>query len=339
MVELRQRSQMDAVLELLEGTGVEAPGAPITELRQLEGGWSRHTYLLERGKGAPALVVRVRPSGGVVDADIESEYRIYRLLERGPLPIPRAHGFVGSEDTPFGGPFFVMDRVEGESPNIWRRGDREGLAADWTGDQAIASHFAECLATIHSLDPDPFADVVPARSFHALLDHWQGVQQATELVRDPVIEEAYVWAREREPEPVAPALVHGDYRIGNTLIAGRRIAAILDWELAFVGDPRFDLSYMALPYHSGKFVKPGSDLLSGVAEHDWFYDRYRRLSGRDVDREAVRTFTVIGGLMLFAIFVTGIRAYERGTTTDVRLPWGRFALPGLRQDLASLMDW
>jgi aminoglycoside phosphotransferase (APT) family kinase protein len=159
------------------------------------------------------------------------------------------------------------------------------------------------------------------------------------LVDDPVVDEAYAWARSREPDPVPPRLVHGDFRIGNCLIEDGRVTGVLDWELSFVGDPRFDLGYLALDYHAGKFAKPGSALLNGVAERDWFEQRYAEATGFAVDREAVRSFSVVGLLMLYAILTTGLRYYDDRTTDDIRLAWTRFALPGMRQDLIRLMGW
>jgi aminoglycoside phosphotransferase (APT) family kinase protein len=171
------------------------------------------------------------------------------------------------------------------------------------------------------------------------VDHWQGVYEEHKLVNDPVVNEAYDWVRSRRPEPVAPSLVHGDYRIGNCLTDGGHVSAILDWELSHVGDPRFDLGYMSLEYHAGKFTSPGSPLLNAVADADWFYARYAELSGRPVDVDVVNTFTALGGLMLFAIMTTGLRVYSRGETTDIRMAWTRFVLPGVRQDLSRLMGW
>jgi aminoglycoside phosphotransferase (APT) family kinase protein len=180
---------------------------------------------------------------------------------------------------------------------------------------------------------------VAARDFQQTIEFWRGVQHEVGLVRDPVVEEAYRWAASHEPEPVEPCLVHGDYRIGNCLVDGGRVTGVLDWELSFVGDFRFDLGYMSLAYHAGKFVKPGSGLLNAVADHDWFYGRYAELTGREVDRNAVRTYAVVGALMLIAILHTGVRIYATRQTDDIRMAWSRFAIPGLRQDLVGLMRW
>jgi aminoglycoside phosphotransferase (APT) family kinase protein len=244
-----------------------------------------------------------------------------------------------SPDTPFGGPFFIMDRLPGSDLNVWRRRDRETLAADWEGQRGIATDLVDHLAVIHGVPAERVRDAVTPRDFQQTLASWHGVQHKVGLIRDPVVEEAYRWAAKNEPAPVDPCLVHGDYRIGNCLVDGGRVTGVLDWELSFVGDWRFDLGYMSLRYHAGKFVKPGSELLNAVADHDWFWGRYTSLTGREVDRDAVRTYAVVGALMLIAILHTGVRVYADRQTDDIRMAWSRFAIPGLRQDIIELMRW
>jgi aminoglycoside phosphotransferase (APT) family kinase protein len=331
-----------AMLETMRGAGSAADADSVTYLEQLEGGWSRHSYaarVRHESGDERAYIVRARPSASTLDTDLGQEFRTFSLLVDEPLPTPAVHGFEPSEDTPFGGPFFVMDRLAGHAPNVWRGRDRRALAEDWEAHRGLATDLVTHLAAIHSIDAARAGDAAVTRSFQETIDHWHGVYNEMRLVRDPVIDEAYRWVRDREPEPVPACLVHGDYRIGNCLTDGGRITGILDWELSFVGDPRFDLGYMSLEYHAGKFTTPGSDLLNATAERDWFQERYAALSGRPVDPEVVRTFTVLGALMLFAIMTTGIRVYSRGETTDIRMAWGRFVLPGLRQDVVRLMGW
>jgi len=331
-----------ALLEAMRDAGTVGERARVAELSQMEGGWSRHTWaatVSDPDAGELEVIVRVRPPGALLDTDLAQEFRTYRALVDTPVPTPSLHGMVDAGDTPFDGPFFVMERLPGRSPNVWRPRERKLLEADWGGDRGYARDLVDALAAIHALPAAAVEGAVVARDFAATLDHWQGVQSEQALVDDPVVEEAYAWARSREPDPVAPRLVHGDYRIGNCLIDDGRVTGVLDWELSFVGDPRFDLGYVALDYHAGKFAKPGSPLLNGVAERDWFERRYAAATGMTVDREAVRTFSVVGLLMLYAILVTGLRHYDDRATDDIRLAWTRFALPGLRQDMIRLMGW
>src|SRR5262249_21941667 len=115
--------------------------------------------------------------------------------------------------------------------------------------------------------------------------------------------------------------------------------AVLDWELSYVGDPRYDLGYISLEYEAGKFAKPGSELLGSVAEREWFLREYERRTGRPVEAETVRTFAVLAALMLIAILTTGIRMYADGRSDDIRMAWVRFAIPSLRQELTELMGY
>ena len=334
-------AKADALLACMRAAGSASADAEVTYLEQLQGGWSRHSYTATvRDEGAErGYIVRARPQGSTLDTDLGQEFRVFELLVPEPVPTPAVHGFVADEGSPFDGPFFVMDRLDGHAVNVWRGRDRQELQADWDGGRGIADDLVADLAGIHRIDATRAAAAATPRTFLQTIDHWQGVYEEMRLVRDPVIDETYRWVRSREPDAVAPALVHGDYRIGNCLIDAGRITGILDWELAYVGDPRFDLGYMSLDYHAGKFTTPGSALMNAVAEHDWFDARYAELTGRPVDRDVVRTFTAVGALMLFAIMTTGLRVYAEGRTTDIRMAWARFVLPGLRQDLARLMTW
>ncbi len=283
--------------------------------------------------------MRVRPKGSLLDTDIEVEYRTYALLADEPVPVPRVYGFETSPDNAFDGPFFVMDRIPGEAPIAWQSGDRARLEENWAAGGSIGRDLVEVLAAIHAVPATRGAGVLVERGFADAVGYWRAVYEENRLVRDPIVEQAFEWVADREPPDPHVGLVHGDYRIGNCLVADGRIAGVIDWELAYLGDVRFDLGYVSLAYHAGKFLRPRSPLVSAVAEREWFFAEYERLTGRPVDREVVRTFAVLGALMLVAILLTGMRSYHRGETADIRMAWNRFAVPGLRQDIAALMDW
>ncbi|HZO05748.1 MAG TPA: phosphotransferase family protein [Solirubrobacterales bacterium] len=339
-IEPEGRERAAAALELLRLAGVLGDDADATSLIQLEGGWSRQAYVLgARDEGVEReFVVRVKPPGPLLDTDLRQEYETTRLLTRHGVAAPVAHAFEEGEN-PFGGPYYVMDRAPGSAPNVWRARDRAELEANWEAGGSLAEDLVDGLVGIHSIPAAEATAVLPLRDFEAAVSHWETVQGEMALLRDPVVEDAYAWLREREPEPVEPTLVHGDYRIGNCLNEHGRITAILDWELSYVGDPRYDLGYISLEYEAGSFTKPGSKLLGSVAEREWFMREYERRSGRPVDPEVVRTYAVLADLMLVAILTTGIRMYVDGKSEDVRMAWTRFAIPGLRRELTALMSY
>jgi aminoglycoside phosphotransferase (APT) family kinase protein len=332
-----------AALETLRGAQAAGSRAKVVGLTQMEGGWSRHTYAIDVDdpdrEGLARYIGRVRPEDSVLDTDLGQEFEIYKVLEGEPVPAPRVHGYEPSADTPFGGPYFLMERVAGEGLNVWRRPDRELLEADWAGGRGIAEDFVDGMAAIHAVDPTKLEGVVVARDFRATVARWRDIYEDIRLVPDPVVEEAYAWLLDNEPEPVAPRLVHGDYRIGNCLVDGGRMTGVLDWELASIGDPRFDLGYMALRYSGGRFISGGSDLTGAVAERDWLERRYEAGTGETPDRAVVDLYAALGALMLFSIMGTGLALYDAGKSTDIRAAWSRFVFPGLRADLAELMGW
>lgn len=304
---------------------------------QLAGGWSRHTHLLT--DGTTSYVVRVKPPGSLLDTDLEQEYRTYVALRSAKVPVPATYGVNTAQDTAFGGPFFVMDWVQGSAPSTWQRIDREALEANWASTRSLGTDLLETVVGIHQCPVTDFAHLGPVRDFPAVVDRWQDTFERQRLVRDPIIDESFDWVRSREPDPVPAALVHGDYRIGNAMVHNDRLAAMMDWELAYLGDPRFDLGYASLDYLAGAFVRKGSDLLCAVADRDWFFAEYGRRTGAPVDREVVRTYSALGALVLLTILHTGIRMYADGRTSDIRMAWNQYAIPGLRLELTTIMGW
>jgi aminoglycoside phosphotransferase (APT) family kinase protein len=329
-----------ALTSLLESDAVPR-SAEVESFSQLQGGWSRHSYVLTVRSGGELreYVIRVRPEGALLDTSLRQEFLTYRLLGRHGVRAPAVYTLEEGVGNPFGGPFFTMEKVGGKSPNVWRAEERESLEANWSQNRSLGEDLVQSLAAIHAIPESEVAEILPRRDLAAALAHWRGVQDEMALVSDPVIAEAYRWLGEQEVGDFEPALVHGDYRLGNCMIEGGRVVAILDWELAYFGDPRFDLGYVSLDYHAGKFTRPGSRLLNAVAERKWFMRRYGELSGKEIDPEVVRVYSVLGALILLAILTTAVRMYADGQTTDVRMVWSRFAIPGLRQDITRLLHW
>jgi aminoglycoside phosphotransferase (APT) family kinase protein len=337
-----ERERAECALAALIAAGALAEGARVTELTQLEGGWSRRTHLLDAvdaGGEERELVVRVKPSAPLLDTSLRQEYETCRALQGYGVAVPAVHAFEDATDNPFGGAFYVMDRAPGSSPNVWRPRDRVALEQNWEAGGSLAEDLVENLVRIHAVPPAELDGILPRRDLAAAAAHWEGIQAEHALVRDPVVEDAYAWLRGRPEPPGEAALVHGDYRIGNCLNREGRVTAVLDWELSYLGDPRYDVGYISLEYASGKFARPGSRLLNSVAEREWFLREYERRSGREVDPETVRTFAVLAALMLIAILTTGIRMYADGRSDDIRMAWTRFAIPALRQELTTLLGY
>ncbi|MGH2761666.1 MAG: phosphotransferase family protein [Thermoleophilaceae bacterium] len=327
----------EALTAGLRSTGELGAGEQITAVEQLSGGWSRHSYTARADDRA--YIVRVKPEGGLLETDLEAEYAIYDALQATGVAIPRVFLLDASGDNPFGGPYFVMESVPGRAPNTFRRPDREWLEQNWRESRTIATDMVDNLARLHLVEPEGLTGRIPRFDFLEVVARWREVYESKHLTRDPVTEEAFEWLVTRVPPDVRTGLVHGDYRVGNALVEGGRVTAVLDWELAYVGDVRFDLGYLALDRLAGKHLRPVTGLLNAFAERDWFFAEYERRTGQPLDPEVVRTFSVLGIMMLLATHYLGIWMHTHGRTEDFRMAWNRFGIPGLRQDLAHLMGW
>lgn len=330
-------SALNEVLGVLRGAGADVTGD--WRLTQLAGGWSRHTYLLTAESDRCAYIVRVRPPGGLLDTDLEREYNVYAAAERAGVPVPAVRALNNAPRTELGGPYFVMDRVAGRSPLVWRPADRAALETNWRGSRTIAADVVSALAAIHEIPIEDLTFLGPAQTFDDVVTRWRTTYENNAIVADPVVDEAFEWVRAHNPGPVPPRLVHADFRIGNILLDGERVAAVIDWELAYLGDPLFDVGYAAMPYYAGKFLRPGSNLIGAFAEPEWFFATYGRMRGIEIKPETIRTYTVQGILQLIAIIAIGLRQVVDGKSRDPRMAWNRFVLPSLRQDMVRLMGW
>jgi aminoglycoside phosphotransferase (APT) family kinase protein len=316
----------------------------VSEVSQLSGGWSRHSYIATAQIGSDQTrryIVRVEAPGGVLDTDVAAEYALYHALDgERHIATPSVYYFDDSRDNAFGNRFMVMEHVPGTAANAFRGRDREWLEEDWNGSRGIARDMVENLSRLHAFPVERLpSGAVPELGYLDVVDRWQAVYEERHIVRDPVSEEAFRWLRSRVPRDEQRGVVHGDYRIGNALVENGHVTALLDWELAYIGDVRFDLGYLALERLAGKHLRPATHLLNGFADADWFFDEYARLTGRPVDRDVVRTFSVLGIMMLLATHYMGIWMYAHGESKDFRLVWNRFGVIGLRQDLTRLMAW
>jgi aminoglycoside phosphotransferase (APT) family kinase protein len=327
---------------LLQDAGELGEGERVDELSQIEGGWSRFSHIATvRGpdEAGRRYVVRVKAPFGLFDTDLIAEYNVFVGLQALDLPTPRVFGLHETVDNPFGGELFVMEYLRGDSANVWRGRDHKALREDWEGPRGIAQDVVSFAARIHALGPDRAPAGLQTVTFSDSVARWRREYEESGFNRDPILEESFHWLAANAPAPGRVGLVHGDYRIGNMLMEGGRVTAILDWELAYMGDPRFDIGYMATDYMAGKHLRPKTDLLGAVAEREWFFTEYERHTGEPLDREAVRAFSVLGLASLATMSYTGLRRYVDGSNTDVRRAWARFGLPGMRQELAALMQW
>jgi len=234
------------------------------ELTKFAGGQSNPTYRMTDGQNN--WVLRRKPFGNLLPSAhaIEREYRLLHALEREPVPVPRAIALC-DDDTIIGAPFYVMEMVDGR---IFTNGTLPDL------DQFDRPHVYRAmiagLGALHRIDPasvgmQEFGK--PGNYFERQVRLWtkQYHAGASEPIRE--IDALIEWLPKTVPASCERRIIHGDYRIDN-LIFDRsclKLKAIIDWELATVGDPLADLSYFLMHWIipcDGRGGIGGTDLAS-----------------------------------------------------------------------------
>jgi aminoglycoside phosphotransferase (APT) family kinase protein len=215
----------------------------VANLRPLGGGASSLTYVgTIAGDDTRRVVVKVAPAGvpPVLNRDVLRHARLLRALHPTAVPVPEVV-WEDPGDPPAVPPLFVMSFVEGTSlePLFDLDGNEEtALVAERTHNAARA------LAALHALEPDLLGltdepRVGPGEE----LDRWCRLLETVDPALAPGWGQVAAALRAREPSAVTATVVHGDFRLGNLLAVGARIAAVVDWEIWSVGDPRVDVGW------------------------------------------------------------------------------------------------
>lgn len=277
MLGTRPADDLDAAsLESLMREAVAGFEGPLNYVR-FAGGRRNPTYRIDTPHAA--YVLRRRPSepeGNV--HPIAREYRLIEALAGTGYPVPRPLALC-EDATVLGAPFLLMELVEGRT--LWDEA-MPGMTPAHRREHFDA--WIDALAALHAIDPLPLA-LDAAGFFECRLEeklgHWMRKAEAmSELGR------LAAWLPQALPEPVRPAIVHGDFRLQNLIFApeGPAVAAVLDWDKAGLGDPRIDLAYVLARWVTGSEARPALDELAspegGIPTADELVARYAQASGR-----------------------------------------------------------
>jgi aminoglycoside phosphotransferase (APT) family kinase protein len=248
------------------------------DIEPLSGGASSLTYSA-RVDGR-RMVVKVAPPGWppVLNRDVLRQACLLRALHGTGVPVPEVV-WEDAGDPPDVPPLFVMDFVEGTSlePLFDRGGD---------DDEAVVvermRNAAMTLAALHALDPSALGLAAePLVGPDAEIDRWCQALETVDPLLAPGWREVASELRATEPPATAPAVVHGDFRLGNLLAAGPDITAVVDWEIWTVGDPRVDTGWFLVNADPATYRRRTrySDALPSPSD---LFDEYARALGRDV---------------------------------------------------------
>ncbi|SEJ66034.1 Predicted kinase, aminoglycoside phosphotransferase (APT) family [Sphingomonas sp. OV641] len=281
----------------------------ITGLARVSAGATLETWALDAerpGGGLPLILRRSPGTRAGTSLPLSTEAEVLRAAGRQELAVPAVWHVLRPEDELGDG--FLMNRIPGET--LARRIIRDAAYAG--ARQVFAAQIGTTLGKLHDLAADrlptlPYSD---ART--------QLARMTAELAKPgvqprPVFELAIKWLEAKLPEPVDPRLVHGDFRLGNLIVGENGLRAVLDWEVAHLGDPAEDLAWLQIPpWRFGVLGRP----VGGVGRAEDMYAAYAAETGRPVDVERVRFWQVLGSLR-WGVSTAGMVNWLRGGDTTV----------------------
>jgi aminoglycoside phosphotransferase (APT) family kinase protein len=283
----------------------------------IAGGHSNLTYRVTDAAGR-RWVLRRPPLGLVLATahDMGREHRIISALA-GHVPVPPVVGLC-TDEAVNGAPFYVMDFVEGTVVRDVTE------ARELTLDQRrrAGESLIEVLVAIHDVDVDAVGLGELGRKEAYLerqLKRWHGQWEKSRTRDLPVVDDVHRRLVAAIPEQGPAAIVHGDYRLDNCMLAADgSVAAVLDWELCTLGDPLADLGLLCVywadpgePTHTGL---PSGTTVEGFAQKADLVQRYAELSGRDVSHIAY--YTAFGYWKLACILQGVYARYTAGAMGD-----------------------
>lgn len=287
-----------------------ASGHEVRSLVRLSGGASRETFAFEvhPPDGGPArelILQRVRGGSVMASASMAGEAELLRAADRQGVAV--ASVVASSDDAAvLGAPFIVMAHVEGET--LARKILRDDTFAE--ARPRLVRQCAAALAGIHALPLDAATHLRaddPVGQLVGLLDVLGEPHPAFEL--------AVRWLEANRPAPAEPRVVHGDFRLGNLMVGPDGLRAVLDWELAHLGDPMEDLGWLCV--RAWRFGQPSP--VAGLGTYEDLFSAYAEVTGVPVDADSVRWWEVLGTLRWGVICILQTSGHLTGASRSVEL--------------------
>jgi len=275
--------------EWMDGAALPGKGEPLTA-RFLSGGTQNVIYELVRGDAR--CVIRMPPPGAPPDRDkgILREWRIIEALDGTDVPHTEAIG-VCDDASVLGRPFYLMGFVDGWSPMDQHGKWPEPFQSELDTRPGLSYQLAEGIALLSKVDwkAKGLADLGRPDGFHERqVDRWIGFLERIKNRDLPGLQVATDWLRAHKPLDFIPGLMHGDYQFANVMYrhgAPAQLAAIVDWEMGTVGDPKLDLGWMvqSWPSDDGASGEMSYVDMRGMPTRDQVVAHYAEVSGRQVD--------------------------------------------------------
>ncbi len=325
----------------MDEQGLPGKGEPLDH-EFLSGGSQNEIYAIRRGDDQ--CVIRIPPPGAPANRDegILREWRIIEALDG--TDVPHTPAVAVCEDASvLGRPFYLMGLVDGWSPMDHRNwpapfdtdlGARAGLGYQLVDGIALLSKVDWRARGLQDLGrPDGFHD--------RQVDRWTAFLERIKGRELPGFDVAAAWLRAHRPLDFVPGLMHGDYQFANVMFchgAPARLAAIVDWEMGTVGDPKLDLAWVmqSWPADTSDATASGYVDMRGMPSRDQMLAHYAEVSGRQVDD--IDYYVVLAKWKLGVVLEQG---YQRAGDDEKLLAFGPIVLDLMRgaAELAETTDY
>lgn len=326
----------------LDSGALPGEGQPLT-VSYITGGSQNEIYEIRRGDLHAALRIPPATAPAARDDGILREWRIIEALDGTDVPHTPAIA-VCDDPSVLGRTFYLMGFVDGWSP-ISEPEWPEPFLSDRDQRRGLALELVEGIARLSMVDwrAKGLGDFGRPEGFHdRQVDRWTRFLERIEGRELPGFDEAAAWLRSHRPIDYTPGIMHGDYQFANVMFhhgGPARLAAIVDWEMGTIGDPKLDLAWVLQGWPSDTGDAPavsGYVDYRGMPGRDELLDHYRHRSGRQVDD--IDYYVVLARWKLAVVLEQG---FQRAGDDPKLQAFGDVVLDLMRRaaDLAETTDY
>jgi len=282
-------------------------GVTVENLHTLTGGASRTTYAFDAVTGTTRrpLILRAAPTAEGQFASMELEAAVQAAAAQSGAPVPH---ILTASNSPaaLGNPYLICDEIAGET--IVRKIQRQ---LDDAGRSRLLTQCGQALAAIHRAS----TDAAELRERDELAEWRQRLDELGDTTA--TFEWAFRWLAANRPAPSAIRLVHGDFRMGNLIVDGSTLTAVLDWEAVHIGEIYEDLAWFCV--RAWRFGAPAELAAGGLGSIEEFVTAYEQAGGACIDRAALLWWQVLGTLKWGIICRYQAERHLSGQTRSVEL--------------------
>ncbi len=322
-VEVMGLIDTEALARWMDAQRLPGAGEPL-EARPVGGGASNELFEIRRGNVRMALrrPPRIVPKGR--NETMQREYRVIAALADSGVPHTRA--IASCDDTSvLGACFYLMDFVDGWSPMAHLNRWPEPFHSDLSLRPGLAFELVDAIAKLGNVDwrARGLEGFGRPEGFHERqVDRWLAHLEAFRFREIPGLDVAAEWLRRHKPRTYEPGILHGDYQFANVMFqhgAPARMAAVVDWEMATVGDPLLDLAWVVMGWPDEGEDRAGSGYVdyTGMPNRAGLLERYASVSGRPV--EDIDYYVVLARFKMAVVLEGGYARYVTGGAENPKM--------------------